>query len=134
MEPTDLLVVPDEVVIFPVAGLAPPVRAAIGCDPDDYAVTRKRSRRTTRVVDRAAADLMDEFRKPSSVIDAVRRFAQHAGLPAREVIESGVPLLNEMINDGFIVAVGTEPDADREGLRVGQMLGGWEVLEVLQLV
>lgn len=66
------------------------------------------ARRTTRVVDRAAADLMDEFRKPSSVIDAVRRFAQRAGLPAREVIESGVPLLNEMINDGFIVAVGTE--------------------------
>jgi len=134
MEATDLLVLPEEVLIFPVATLAPPVRAAIGCDAEDYAVTRKRSRRTTRVVDRAGAELMDEFRKPSSTIDAVRRFAQRAELPAQEVIESGVPLLNEMIKDGFIVAVGTEEETDGEQLRPGEMVGDWEVLEPLQLV
>jgi len=135
MDPTDLLVLHEEVVVFPVAQLAPTVRAAIECDPDDYAVTRRRSRRTTRIVDRASADLIDQFRKPSSVIDAIRRYSAQAGLQPEDVVESCVPLLNEMINDGFIVPVGTESSGeDTDQLQIGSFVGGWKVLEALQLV
>lgn len=134
MNPSDQLIVPEEVILFPVAELAPSVRAAIGCDPDDYALTRKRSRRTTRVVDRAAADLIEEFRRPCSVIDAIRSFTLREGLRAEEVAEACVPLLNEMISDGFIVAVGTEQAADGDQLRAGDAFGGWEVVEPVQLV
>jgi len=135
MDPTDRLVLPDEVVVFPVATLTPAVRAAIGCEPDEYALTRKRSRRTTRVIDQATADLIEEFRKPSSVIEAIRSFAGRTGLPAEEVAESCVPLLNELINDGFIAVVGAEtPAVDSDQLRIGAFVGRWEVVEQLQLV
>jgi eukaryotic-like serine/threonine-protein kinase len=135
MDPTDHLVLPEEVLVFPVADLPPPVRAAIGCDPGDYAVTRERSRRTTRVVDRAAADLIEEFRKPSSAAEAIFRFIQRAGLETEEVVEGCVPMLNEFIADGFLVPVGMERAAvDENQLRVGDTVGRWEVLEPLQIV
>jgi serine/threonine protein kinase len=135
MDPTDRLVLPDEVIVFPIAALDPSVRAAIGCDPGEYGVTRRRSRHTTRVVDRAAAELIREFREPSSVVEAIRRFTSRAGLPVEDVVEPCVPLLNEMINDGFIVPVGMEePAADSDQLRVGAFVGRWEVLEPIQLL
>ena len=135
MDPSDRLVLPDEVLVFPVADLPPPVRAAIGCDPGDYAITRERSRRTTRVVDRAAADLIEEFRRPSSAADAIFRFIQRAELETEEVVDGCVPMLNEFIADGFLVPVGMERAAiDDHLLRVGEMVGGWEVLEPLQIV
>src|SRR4051812_25076572 len=135
MDPSDRLVLPEEVLVFPVADLPPPVRAAIGCDPGDYAVTRERSRRTTRVVDRVAADLIEEFRRPSSAPDAIFRFIQRAGLETQEVVEGCVPMLNEFIADGFLVPVGMERAAiDEHQLRVGEVVGEWEVLEPLQIV
>jgi serine/threonine-protein kinase len=135
MDPSDRLVLPEEVLVFPVADLPPPVRAAIGCDPDDYAVTRERSRRTTRVVDRAAADLIEEFRRPSSAADAIFRFIQRAGLETEQVVEGCVPMLNEFIADGFLIPAGMERAAiDDHQLRVGEEVGPWEVLEPLQIV
>jgi eukaryotic-like serine/threonine-protein kinase len=135
MDPSDRLVLPEEVLVFPVRDLPPPVRAAIGCGPDDYAITRERSRRTTRVVDRAAADLIEEFRRPSSAPDAIFRFIQRAGLETDQVVDGCVPMLNEFIADGFLVPVGMERAAiDEHQLRVGEAVGGWEVLEPLQIV
>ncbi len=135
MDPSDRLVLPEEVLVFPVADLPPPVRAAIGCDPDDFAVTRQRSRRTTRVVDRATADLIEEFRRPSSAPDAIFRFIQRAGLETEEVVEGCVPMLNEFIADDFLVPAGMERAAiDDHQLRVGEQVGHWEVLEPLQIV
>ena len=135
MDPSDRLVLPEEVLVFPVADLPPPVRAAIGCDPDDFAVTRERSRRTTRVVDRAAADLIEEFRRPSSAADAIFRFIQRAGLETEQVVEGCVPMLNEFIADGFLIPAGMERAAiEDHQLRVGEQVGHWEVLEPLQIV
>jgi eukaryotic-like serine/threonine-protein kinase len=135
MDPGDRLVLPEEVLVFPVADLPPPVRAAIGCDPDDFAITRERSRRTTRVVDRVAADLIEEFRRPSSAAEAIYRFLQRANLEADQVVEGCVPMLNEFIADGFLVPAGMERAAiDDHQLRVGDRIGDWEVLEPLQIV
>ena len=135
MHPTDRLVLPAEVIVFPVAALAPSVRAAIGGDPGHYGVTRERSRRTTRVVDRATAELLEEFRKPSSTVEAIHRFVRRGGLDVATVVEACVPMLNEFIGDGFIVPVGMESAAvDGNQLRVGESLGRWEVLEPLQIV
>ena len=135
MDLSDRLVLPEEVLVFPVADLPPPVRAAIGCDPDDFAVTRERSRRTSRVVDRATADLIEEFRRPSSAADAIFRFIQRAGLETEEVVDGCVPMLNEFIADGFLLPEGMERAAiDDHQLRVGETIGRWEVLEPLQIV
>jgi serine/threonine-protein kinase len=135
MDPTDRLVLAEEVIVFPVAALGPSVRAAIGCDPGHYAITRQRSRRTTRVVDHATADLIEEFRKPSSAADAICRFVQRAGISPQDVVEACVPVLNEFIADGFIVPVGMESAAvDGRQLRIGESLGRWEILEPLQIL
>jgi eukaryotic-like serine/threonine-protein kinase len=135
MGSTDRLVLPDEVRVFPVADLPPPVRAAIRCEPDDYAVTRERSRRTTRVVGQAAADLLEEFRRPTRPADAIFRFVQRAGLDTRDVVEGCVPMLNEFISEGFLLPEGMEREAiDDHQLRVGETISGWEVLEPLQIV
>ena len=124
MDPGDRLVLPEEVLVFPVADLAPTVRAAIGCEPGDYAITRERSRKTTRVVDRATADLIEEFRKPTSTVDAISASSRERPGPAT-VVEDSVPMLNEFIADGFIVPVGMESAvADGRQLRVGERVGG----------
>ena len=133
MQLTDRLVLPSEVLVFPVRALAPPVRAAIGCAPDEFAVTRRRSRRTTRIIDQAGADLLNQFRHPTSIVEAVRRFTDSAGLAPEDVVEACLPMLAEMISDGFIVPLGSDESLGEDDLlRAGSHVGRWEILEPLQ--
>ena len=62
----ELLLSPD-VQIFPVRELAPQVRANVNAGDDDYAVTRKKSRAPSRIIDKDSAKLLKPSEGPCAL-------------------------------------------------------------------
>src|SRR5687768_12190968 len=73
---TDPLVLAADLVLVPVADLPEAVRGRVGAGEGDWAVTRRRARTPSRVVDAQSAALLAEFHTPSTVAEAVLRFSR----------------------------------------------------------
>ncbi|MFP5286492.1 MAG: hypothetical protein ACLGI9_12195, partial [Thermoanaerobaculia bacterium] len=73
---TDPLVLPPDVVLAPVADLAEDVRRRLDPNPGDWAVTRPRTRSSSCLIDADAAALLEEFRSPRTITEAVIRFSR----------------------------------------------------------
>jgi serine/threonine-protein kinase len=107
------------------------MRASIGAAEGDYGLTRHHSRRTTRLIDRAAADLLEEFRAPSSIPEAIERFSRKSGLVASDVIHGSFDFLTKMVRDGFLVTLARH---SRSKMGPVETAGGWRVLEPLRIL
>ncbi len=131
MNPTEPLVLAEAVTLVPVSELDPVLQAQIEAEDGDFAITRERSRRTTRVIDRSGAELLEEFRGPSSVPDAITRFATKAGRAPGAVLQQSFELLSRMVRDGFLI-----PATSSAGSSLGpvESTGQWQVLEPLRLL
>lgn len=104
----DPLVLPADVVIAPVAELPPELRDQVEHRPDDYSVTRPLARTTSSIVDRKTAALLDSFRTPTTIVDAVIAFSSAEGLDPREMLDDAFAVLGGFINEGVLVAPDSE--------------------------
>ena len=95
-------------------------------------VTRAAARSVAVIVDAAGAELIEAFRSPSTVPEAVVAYAERSGLDAQEVLTRAYPLLRELADAGVLVAPGERAVAPR--LAPGATVEGWEVVELLRLV
>jgi eukaryotic-like serine/threonine-protein kinase len=130
---TDPLVLPPDVVLAPVANLAEDVRRRLDSGAGDWAVTRPRARAASCLVDADAAVLLEEFRAPSTIVDAVVRFSRARGADPEAVLTEAYPLLDRLVRAGFLVPEGT----DEAGVLLpsfppGDEVAGFQVLECVQ--
>ncbi|MGI8990602.1 MAG: lanthionine synthetase LanC family protein [Bryobacteraceae bacterium] len=127
------LVMPPEVDIFSVRELAPDVRANIDAADEDYAVTRRRSREPSRIVDKDSADLLAMFRAPARIVDAVLSFAGSRGLDAEATLEHAYPLLHHLYHARVLVPPGDKGAAPlQRELGVGSVVEGFRLLRSVQ--
>jgi eukaryotic-like serine/threonine-protein kinase len=127
------LVMPKEVEIFSVRELAPEVRANLDSADEDYAVTRRRSRAPSRIVDKASADLLSIFRTPTRIVDAVISYAGSRGLDAEATLENAYPLLHQLYNARVLVPPDEKGAAPRRReLGVGSAVEGFRLLRSVQ--
>src|SRR4029078_5381614 len=103
---TDPLVLPPDVLLVPVAELPDEVRGQLRCEEGDYAVTRPRSRTTSRVVDAQAAALLGEFSSPSTIVEAVLRYSLARAVDPQETLEQAYPMLQALLSSGLLVPEG----------------------------
>ena len=99
---TGLMVLPPDVVVAPVASLAADVRAAL-TGRGDFAITRPGARASSKLVDRDGAELLEAFRTPTTVIDAVVAFSEARGLDPRETLTGAFPMIKDCCNALFLV-------------------------------
>jgi serine/threonine protein kinase len=120
------LVLADDVELFPVAELPPETRASIPSELGEFALSRARSRDTSRVVDRDARDLLLEFKEPSRIVDAVIRYATGRDVDPEETLEGAFEMLRRFYRASVLVPIedktrtGSEP-----GLLPGSILSGF---------
>ncbi len=130
---TDSLLLPPDVLLVPVADLSEELRGQLRCEEGDYAVTRPRSRRPSRVVDAQAAALIGEFKSPRTIVEAVLRYSLAREVDPEETLEQAYPLLQGLVGSGFLVAEG---DAGAESIHPtllpGDEIAGFEVVECVQ--
>ena len=97
------LVLNEDVLIIPAADLSEEAREGAGCGPDDFAVTRTRGRGGSSIVDTDSAKLLDRFRAPRTVVDAVILYARERGLEPASVLETAYPLIRGMVQRQVLV-------------------------------
>ena len=131
----DPLVLPPDVVIAPVAQLPPELRDQIEHKTGDYSVTRPRARTMSSIVDGQTAALLDRFREPTTIVDAVIAFSRAEGLDPRETLDDAFAVLGGFVNEGLLVAADSdlaEPIATT--LAPGDSVGGFEVVAPVHVV
>jgi serine/threonine-protein kinase len=130
---TDPLVLPEDVLLLPVADLPEETRRQLTWEEGDFAVTRPRSRTPSRIVDAGAADLLRLFREPATIVEAVIRFSRERALDPETTLEEAYPLLERLLASGFLVAEGSqEAEAIRQTHQSGEQVAGFEVVECIQ--
>lgn len=129
------VVLPKDVLILPVSELSARVRRDLTSKPGSFAVTRPRGRSTSKIVDAAAAELLEEFRTPQLAVEAVLAYARRHGLDPRQVLAGAFPMLRDCFNARFLVTAGSpEASAIQPSLPRGELLDGWTVLRSVQVL
>jgi eukaryotic-like serine/threonine-protein kinase len=110
---TGALVLPDDIEIVSLADFPAAVRAQVDGDTHDYAVTRPRSRVPSKVINAQAAELLREFQKPTTLVEAILRFSKAAQRNPAQVLEDVYPFLESCLLAKLLV----EPGSDSETIR-----------------
>jgi len=130
---TDPLVLSPDVLLLPVAELADEVRSRFSHEAGDVAITHPRLRTPSRVLDARSAELVSEFRAPSTIVEAVIRFSRAHAVDPEETLEQAYPLLQGLLESGFLVPeAAPEAAGIRPSLRPGEEIGGFVVRECVR--
>ena len=130
-------VLPADVRIFRLTDLHPAIRSRLAMMSDDFpfGITRVGSRRTSKLLDEAAAGLLAEFRVPSSVVDAVLRFSRDRQADPEVVLDEAFALLRTLVAAGFLVPPGAALDTVlAASLGSGEHLGQWRIRHALRVL
>ncbi len=128
-----LLMLPGDIRVMPVDELPEEMRAQIGAEPGGYAISRPNLRVRSKVVDGAAWALLEQFRQPKTVVDAVLMQSRATRTKAEELFEQAYPLLEDLFQTNFLVEADS-PDqaAIRTTLAPGDSVAGYEVIRNVQ--
>ena len=128
-------VLPSDVLVFPVDELPASLREGLAAGDSRWAVTRPRSRTLSRVVDDDSAELLECFRSPTTIVDAVLEFAGRRGADPEEVLTSAYQLLTSfrrsrlLVPEDAHVALPIAPTLEH-----GEVMGGVEVVRPVQVL
>ncbi|MEO6123292.1 MAG: lanthionine synthetase LanC family protein [Ilumatobacteraceae bacterium] len=128
------LVLPPDVLIIPVTQLSTEAREHL--DPDgEFAITRPRGRSTSSLVDAAFAELLDEFRQPSTVVAAVLRYSRRNVVDPETTLDGAYPVLRRCVADGFLVTPGSASDEVIDAtLQMGDQFADTTVVRCVQVL
>ncbi|MET0555439.1 MAG: lanthionine synthetase LanC family protein [Vicinamibacteria bacterium] len=123
-----------DVLLIPVAELPEESRGQIDCSPGDVAVSRLQGRSGSKIVDADAARLLERFREPRSIVEAVILYAREKQVEPDQVLEDAFPMLRSLVDGGFLSAAGGERSTTAAGARAGSALLGGTVVRALQVL
>ncbi len=135
MAATDPLQLPADVVLVPVAELAPEMRDRLATEPGGVAIGRRRVRAGSRLLDAAAAELIAEFRQPTTVVDAVVRYSMPRRLDPHATLAGAMPVINRLRQAGLLVVAGAANASPIEpSLDDGEELLGHRIVRCVQVL
>jgi serine/threonine-protein kinase len=130
---TEALVLSRDAILVPVSELPETVRKRFKHVDGDFALTHPRLRAPSSILDARSAELVQLFRTPLTVVDAVIRFSRSREADPEAILEEACPLLERLVNAGFLVAEGSAEAAGiLPSLMPGERVGGFEVRECVQ--
>ncbi len=130
---TDLLVLPSDVILAPVVELPAQVRQLAACGDDDYAITRPWARSPTSIVGKEAAALIELFREPTTVVDAVIRYSGGMNVPPEQTLVDAYPLLQRLMSTRLLVPADSEATHPiTASFAAGALIGEFTVLRSIR--
>ena len=96
-------VLPSDVLLIPVPELSAQQRGQIDAPDTSFAISRPRSRRPSSILDGASAALVERFRTPRTIADAVIAFSADRATAPHAVLKGALPVLLRLINAGLLV-------------------------------
>lgn len=134
MNVTDPITLSTDVLVTAVRDLPPQVREEIG-DDTAFALTRSRGRSPSILVDQASAELVGEFRRPSTIVDAVIRFGRRVELDPEPLLSEMYPTIRRLLAAGYLVPAGSERAApQRTVFTRGERVAGGAVVRCVRVL
>lgn len=99
------LVLRDDVVITPVTELDEDTRENIDDEDELFAITELFSGMLSSLVDADTAGILERFRKPCTIVEAVVSYSRERQVEPAEVIEDAYNVVTHFFDHQFIVAV-----------------------------
>jgi eukaryotic-like serine/threonine-protein kinase len=135
MSIADPMLLPSDVELVPVETLPPELLAQVEHKPGDHALTRPRSRTPSIIVDAGTAKLLESFRVPTRIVDAVLAYAANEERDARETLDRSYPILRGLLEDGLLVSADSPFGRPIEqGLREGDRVGRFTISRLANLM
>jgi serine/threonine protein kinase len=132
---TDPMVLPADLVLVPVNELSDNVRRQVVAEEGGYALTRPRSRTPSRIIDAHAAELLKEFRNPTTIVQAVIRYSRENKTDPEQTLEEALPMLERLARERLLVPADSEEARKiRPSLEVGAGFAGVEVVRCVQVL
>jgi serine/threonine-protein kinase len=135
MNVPDALVLPKDVLLVPVAELPEESRQQFRSAHGDYALTRLHSRTLSKIVGPEVARLLQEFKTPRSIVDAVINYSTAREVDPEDTLEEVYPIIANFISARILV----HPDSDdatriRASHRIGDTIDEFEVQQCVQVL
>jgi serine/threonine protein kinase len=131
---TNPFVLPEDIQIVSLAELPSQVRTQLAGDERDYAVTRPRSRVPSKIVDAQAVQLLREFQKPSTLVEAILRFSRTSHRKPTDVLEDAYPFLESCLAARLLVEPGKEAEPIRASFAKGAVVASYVIQECIQVL
>jgi eukaryotic-like serine/threonine-protein kinase len=132
---TQPFVLKDDVVLMPCAEMNDTIRARITFDEGDFTLAHRHGRADVRVIDGGTAALLELFRQPRTIADAVLENSRALGKAPHDRLEELLPHLGALIDDRILVPAGS---GDERGVRPryesGDTVAGWTIVRCVNLV
>jgi serine/threonine-protein kinase len=129
----DPLILPSDVEIVSVKRLSPGVRSALDSTDDDFVISRPRSRGGSHVVDAKTAALLQLFRSPTRIVDAIVAFSRVEESNPDEALEEIYPFLFRLWSERLLVAPDDVQVAPIEShFEAGASIDGYQIVRCIQ--
>ncbi len=118
---------PRDVQLEPIESLPGTALAGLTHKPGDFALTRPQSRSHTHVVNESTAKLLQLFREPLTIVDAVVAFSREEDTDPTVTLDEAFPVLRTLIEAGMLLPAGSRLAAPidfllERGERVGDLV------------
>jgi serine/threonine protein kinase len=136
VRPEDKLLLSSGTLIIPAADLPQSVRDQLGDgERDRFALTERHGRSSSTLVDAALAEVLNEFRRPSTIVEAIVRYSHRLALEPEDALTTYYPALRLCKAQGYLVLADSERARPIEPVfDVGRRVASGTVLRCLRLL
>jgi serine/threonine-protein kinase len=134
MDITGPLMLAAAVELVPASALPVRLRERIGMGEDDWALTRVGHRSTSKIVDASTAALLDEFRTPRPIVEAIVAYCIRRRADPHATLTAAYPLLCRLVEEGLLTGADEGQRQLEPAFAPGAVVDGYTIRECLRLV
>jgi serine/threonine-protein kinase len=132
---TDPFVLRGDVLLIPCADLSEDTRSRFAYDEGDVTLSQRHGRAFAQVIDRNTAALLELFRQPRTIVDAVLESSRASGQDAEAWFEALLPHIGNFVDSRVLVPAGTGEESEiRPQFDSGTSFAGYEIVRCASLV
>ena len=135
MNITEPFVLKQDVLLIPCAELSDDVRSRISFEEGDFTLSVRHGRSLSQVIDRDTAALLQLFRQPRTIVDAVIENSRALDKDPEERLDEMLPHLGTFVQNRVLVQAGTDDEKEiRPQYDSGAMIGAWKIVRCASLI
>jgi len=124
-----------DVLLIPCAELSDDVRARISFVDGDVTLSRHHGRSLVQVIDGETAALLERFREPRTILDAILENCRAFGNDPEALFDEILPHLGAFVQNRVLVQAGSSQEQElRPRYESGAAIGGWKIVRCASLI
>jgi len=132
---TEPFVLRQDVLLVPCAELSDDVRARISHEEGDFTLSRRHGRTLAQVIDAGTAALLELFRQPRTIVDAVIANSRALDKDPEAWLDELLPHLGAFVQNRVLIEAGSEEEQElRPQYDSGAEIGEWKIVRCASLI